>query len=381
MVANRQAFRSGSGPRRPAASKLSACAGLQDRGCPSVVAVCTTIAVLGTAGSIARAEDAAAPVERPDAQVAAPASTATQPPQQLETVIVTARRRLEKADDTPVVLTTLSADRIERLGVGSMEALGGVTPGLIVTRGHSGSGADFRLRGVGTTFSSIGMEQSVAVIVDGVYYGQHRVIDEGFDDLGRIEILKGPQALFFGKNSTSGVVSIVTEDPGTDFEVKARGGYELKARESKGLFVISGPASDSVGLRLAISGREMAGGYVRNTAPATTYTTVDAATGASTPHAVPAGGRNLPGDRSLSGRLTATYAASDDLKLTLKAMAGTHRSGSQTWNDRLWKCPPDTSTPNPSETCGDGFVVAQNPAPPDIAATRPDLNTSARRSC
>ena len=332
--------------------------------------------LIETAASIARADDAPPPPAQRDAQVVAPVAATGQPAQeQLETVVVTARRRLENAQDTPVVISTLTADRIDRLDVRSMEELGATTPGLIVTRGHSGSGADFRLRGIGTTFSSIGMEQSVAIIVDGVYYGQQRLIDEGFDDLNRIEILKGPQALFFGKNSTAGVVSIVSEDPGTAFELKARAGYEVKARESKGLLVISGPVSDTVGLRLAISGRDMAGGNVRNDAPPMTYTTVDAVTGVSTPHAVPApSDRDLPADRSLFGRFTATYAPTGDLKLTLKAMASTHRSGSQTWNDRLWRCPSGTSTLDPSERCADGFVVQQNPIPADVAATRPDLN-------
>ncbi len=272
-------------------------------------------------------------------------------------------------------MTTLTGDRIERLNLGSIEELSTATPGLIVTRGFGGSGADFRLRGIGSTFTSVGIEQSVAVIVDGAYYGQGRMIDEGFDDLKRVEILKGPQALFFGKNSTAGVISITSEDPGAKFELKARVGYEFRARERKGTLVVSGPVSDTVGLRLALSSRHMDGGYMRNEAAPGTYTTTDAATGGSTGHPVAAPGkRDLPANRSLFGRLTATYAPRNDFKLTLKATGGTHRSGSSTWNEKLWKCPSGTSASHPAEPCGDSFFVQQNPVPADIAATRPDLN-------
>lgn len=272
-------------------------------------------------------------------------------------------------------MTTLTADRIERRNLSSIEELSAATPGLIVTRGNAGSGADFRLRGIGSALTSIGIEQSVAVIVDGAYYGQGRVIDEAFDDLQRIEILKGPQALFFGKNNTAGVVSITSQDPGTESEWKARVGYEVRSRESKGLFVVSRPLSDTVGLRFALSGRSMDGGYVRNNAAPATYTTTDVATGISTPHGVPAPGeRDLPANRSLFGRLTATYTPSSDLKLTLKATSGMQRTGSYTWNAKLWKCPSGSSAIHPSEPCGDSFDMQQNPVPPDIAATRPDLN-------
>lgn len=341
--------------------------------------LCTWLAIAESIASGANAQDVPSPP--PDDQAAVPAARTPveqaqpQQPQQLEPVIVTARRRLENVQDAPVVMTTLTADRLDRYSLRSFEELQSATPGLIVTRGSSGSGADFRLRGVGTTFSSIGIEQSVAVIVDGVYYGQGRVIDEALADVSRIEILKGPQALFFGKNSTAGVISITTEDPGTEFEVKARAGYEIRSRERKGLLVVSGPVSDTVGLRFALDSRHMEDGYVRNDAPPGTYTTTDAITGVSTPHAVPAPEHShLPATRSLFGRLTATYAPTNALKLTVKAIAGTYRTGSYVSNNRLWKCPGGSPTLSPSEPCGEGFVVQQNPVPLDIAATRPDLN-------
>jgi iron complex outermembrane recepter protein len=341
--------------------------------------LCTWFAIAESIACGANAQDVPSPppVDQPAVPAAQTQTEQAQPPQpqQLEPVIVTARRRLENVQDAPVVMTTLTADRLDRYSLRSFEELQSATPGLIVTRGSSGSGADLRLRGIGTTFSSIGIEQSVAVIIDGVYYGQGRVLNEALEDVNRIEVLKGPQALFFGKNSTAGVISITTEDPGKEFELKARAGYEFRSRERTGLFVVSGPVSDTIGLRLALDSRHMDDGYVRNEAEPGIYTTTDAVTGVATPHAVPApGNRDLPAHRSLFARLTGTYAPTNDLKLTLKGTAGRLRTGSYTWNNKPWRCPSGSPPINPSEPCGDGFTVQQNPVPPDIAATRPDLN-------
>ncbi|MGM9487342.1 TonB-dependent receptor [Ideonella sp. YS5] len=309
----------------------------------------------------------AAAAEKPEA---APESTADENAG-LQRIIVTARKVREDVQNVPAAVVTLGTEEVERFDVSSLEKTAALTPGLIITRGNSGSGASISLRGIGPNFSSIGIEQSVAVVVDGVYYGQGRVIDESFFDVAQIEILKGPQALYWGKNSTAGVVSITTENPGRQRELMARLGYEFKADERMLGFVVSGPVGEGVGLRLAVNARDMQGGYVSNEAPAGTYTTVDAASGEVATHAVPAPSPGeLPRERVLAARLTATYKPEPTLELALKASADRRRSGSTSWNDRLWICPNDSN----GEPCGEGFSVRQNPVPADIAATRPYMN-------
>jgi outer membrane receptor protein involved in Fe transport len=264
-------------------------------------------------------------------------------PGQLDEILVTARNTLENVQDIPVAVTTLSAERIATYEVSSLEKLAAALPDLVLTRGNSGSGLDISLRGIGTNFSSIGIEQSVAVVVDGVYYGQGRIIDESFVDLARIEILKGPQALFFGKSSTAGVISITTASPGPQFEARARVGYELATQHPRGEVVLSGPLTDDIGLRLVISGRDKWGGYVHNEAPAGTYTTIDAVTFVPTVHDVPApSSRELPRDSTVVGRLTATYRPSGSFGITLKASADRDEQGGTSWNDRLWSARPAT---------------------------------------
>ena len=308
--------------------------------------------------------------------LSASGATAVASDEQLEEVLVTARRTVENAQDVPVAVTALSAERLANHDINTLEKLADALPDLILTRGNSGSGLDLSLRGIGPNFSSIGIEQSVAVVVDGVYYGQGRVIDEALVDLDRIEVLKGPQALFFGKNSSAGVISLSTANPGPRFEAQARIGYEFITQNPQGELVLSGPITDELGLRLVIWGQDMLGGYVHNDAPPGTYTTVDAATLASTAHFVPApANRDLPGENTAIARLTATYRPGEAVTVTVKASAERDEQGGTSWNDRLWKCPGGYSTFPGSVglRCGDGFEIVQNPVPPDIAATQIDL--------
>src|SRR5687768_16824541 len=184
----------------------------------------------------------------------------------LQDIVVTARKRTESAQDVPVAMTAISAEQIAQRDLTSLEKVAAATPNFSVGRASNGSGASLTLRGIGSSATSIGIKQSVAVVVDGVYYGQGRVINEGFFDLARLEILKGPQALFFGKNATAGVVSITTADPTPDWEFTVRGGYEFRSEQAQIEGIASGPLSDTLGIRVAVRGSKMWGGYFKNVA-------------------------------------------------------------------------------------------------------------------
>ncbi|MFD2137125.1 TonB-dependent receptor plug domain-containing protein [Novosphingobium resinovorum] len=106
-------------------------------------------------------------------------------------IVVTARRRAESLQDVPVAVTALTAEVLERYDMTSLEKISTQTPQFTIGRASNGSGAQLTLRGIGSSSTSIGIEQSVAVVVDGVYYGQGRVINEGFLDLEGVEVLKG----------------------------------------------------------------------------------------------------------------------------------------------------------------------------------------------
>ena len=206
-----------------------------------------------------------------DAAAAVPEALGTH----LDEVIVTARKKDENIQNVPVAVTAITAKVIDRYALTSVEKVAATTPELVVVRGNSGSGANISLRGVGSSFTSIGIEQSVAVDVDGIYYGQGRILNEALFDMKQVEILKGPQALFFGKNASAGVISFNTADPTQTFEGMARASYEFTANEPTIEGYVSGPITDKLSARFAVHYQDMMGGYVQNLAPAAAYTTLD----------------------------------------------------------------------------------------------------------
>lgn len=302
-------------------------------------------------------------------QLAAPeAIAAEQEVSSLEEIVVTARKRAESVQDIPVSVTAISAKQIERYDLTSIEKVAASTPQFSVGRASNGSGAQLTLRGIGSSQSSIGIEQSVAVVVDSVYYGQGRVINEGFFDLARLEILKGPQALFFGKNATAGVISITTADPTDKVEFVGRAGYEIRSQNLVGEAIGSGPLSDTLGIRVAVRASKMFGGLFENKARDQAYTSLDVATGAVGVGNAPAGARDVPGERELLGRLTLKWRPSDRLTNTLKVSGGRNENDNPAWNNVLYNCPSGSSQLDPVNACGHNFTIYQNNFPTQLTS-------------
>lgn len=129
----------------------------------------------------------------------------------LESVTVTAQRRAEDQQSVPISITTLSARQLEAGGVSALEDLTVATPGLVMTRQLRGS-TPF-LRGVGATSVTPGNESPVAQYVDGIYYMSPVGNIFSFNNVERIEVLKGPQGTLFGRNATGGLINVITSDP------------------------------------------------------------------------------------------------------------------------------------------------------------------------
>ncbi len=286
---------------------------------------------------------------------------------ELDEVIVTARKREETTLNVPVAVTAISGEQLDRLNVKGIEQLAETTPELMVVRGNSGSGATISIRGVGNNFTSNGIEQSVAVIVDGVYYSQGRVINEAFFDMERAEILKGPQALFFGKNATAGVLSLTTKGPTGKFEASGTAGYEFETDTVSFDGAVSIPVSDKLGLRVAVRGSRMDGGYTKNHAGAVPFTTFDIGTGALATHTTVDPELHNPQLEELVGRLSAVYDATDRLKFGVKLSGTKSRSNNPTWNNELFFCESGVSQVNPAERCTGNWNYRNNPMPKDVA--------------
>ncbi|MHC9084493.1 TonB-dependent receptor [Luteimonas sp. RIT-PG2_3] len=134
-------------------------------------------------------------------------------PKTLATMTVTAQKREEAAQDVPISITALDEQLIQDTGVRDIKDMQILVPGLTVTSTQNEAITTARLRGIGTVGDNVGLESSVGVVIDGVYRPRNSV---GFGDLGqieRIEVLKGPQGTVFGKNTSAGVINVITRKP------------------------------------------------------------------------------------------------------------------------------------------------------------------------
>lgn len=271
---------------------------------------------------------------------------------QLEEVVVTARKREESMQNIPVVMTAISGDEFSRRDMSNLESISTATPQFVVARGTTGNGANLSVRGIGSNITSIGIEQSVSVNVDGVYQGQGRVLNEAMFDVQQVEILKGPQALFFGKNATAGAVSITTADPWDTFESMGRVGYETTTEELRLEGMVSGPVTDTLALRLAVRASDMSGGIMENQAGALPMNVTDLGNGSQrVDYQVGAPDKNSPKTEQQAARLTALYRPVDNFSVKLKGFVNQSESNSGSWANELWRCESGTSQLSPGAEC------------------------------
>ncbi|MEM1051676.1 MAG: TonB-dependent receptor [Pseudomonadota bacterium] len=166
-------------------------------------------------------------------------------------IIVQARRQNESLQDVPVTVTAISGETLERFGVDQVADVTSRVPTLNVQVGGSGSGGQLSLRGVGSSNISAAFDSAVAFDFDGVQVSSMRLVQAGFFDTQQIDVLKGPQSLFFGKSASAGVFSIRSADPTSTWQGNIRASYEI---EEEGYTIggyISGPITDTLGVRLA----------------------------------------------------------------------------------------------------------------------------------
>lgn len=178
----------------------------------------------------------------------------------LEEVIVTSQFRAESLQSVPVSVSALSGDKMNEAGIYKIEDLQAYVPNF--TMSETGIGTNIYIRGIGSGINQ-GFEQSVGMYVDGVYYGRGQLSRAPFLDLARVEVLRGPQNILYGKNSIAGALSVITNKPGQEFEGYVSGTYEPEFGEQVIDAVVSGPLTDSIGARLAYRNRQL-DGYVEN---------------------------------------------------------------------------------------------------------------------
>jgi outer membrane receptor protein involved in Fe transport len=293
----------------------------------------------------------------------------------IEEIVVTARQRDETLQETPVTITALSGDTIERLALNNLDQLSDMVPNLLVSYGSSGGSATVTLRGIGTGSGSAGFSSAVGLLIDDVHSDRGRWIQGGIFDLEQVEVLKGPQSLYFGKNNTSGLIILRSRDPipGEDSEANFKLGYEFDAGEYLAEGGLSFSVSDTLAMRLAVRRTEQTKGWITNNAQP--QTGVDPF-GYFIPGAE--GHRDLPGLEETMGRFTTVWTPTDRFTAKFKAAVSNTDDEGPLFHDQLDGCfgpggQPQRvfGVPSPDDDCKANFKRSKTSIPAGMMVGEP----------
>jgi len=180
----------------------------------------------------------------------------------LDPIIVTAQKRPEYLYAVPISVSIVDNQKTDALAIRNLEDLSAYTSNVNISQGAV-FGRVF-IRGIGSGLNQ-GFEQSVATFTDNVYTGRDRQTRIPLLDVARVEVLKGPQGILFGKNTTAGAINIITAQPGPELETRLSTLYAPDHGEQYVEGVVSGPIAEGISARVAarVSGLD---GYLFNTA-------------------------------------------------------------------------------------------------------------------
>lgn len=177
-------------------------------------------------------------------------------------IIVTAQKRAENVQAVPLAVSVISPTQLEAAGVRQFQDLAKVAPSLTIRPAEHPVNSNVSLRGVGTFAFGIGVEPSVAVMVDEVPLAFQARAFTDLPDVERIEVLRGPQSTLYGKSASAGLINIITRNPTDTFSARINA-MGTTDSEYGANFSISGPLSSDLGY--VVSGAYSKwGGNVRN---------------------------------------------------------------------------------------------------------------------
>ncbi|MCG8400797.1 MAG: Plug domain-containing protein, partial [Firmicutes bacterium] len=168
----------------------------------------------------------------------------------LEEVVVTARKKAETLQSAPVAVSVVAGQRMEEVGITNLEQISATVPGLQLGRGVQTS--SIYIRGIGSGLNR-GFEQSAGMYLDGIYQARSRQFTQSLVDLDRVEVLRGPQSLLFGKNTIAGAIKVESASPllGGPTEGSLTLDVEPEFGTSRVTGVISGSPTRTLAARLA----------------------------------------------------------------------------------------------------------------------------------
>jgi iron complex outermembrane receptor protein len=131
----------------------------------------------------------------------------------IEDIVVTAQRRAESLQDVPLAISAVSGEALRAAGIDSAMDMRFVSPSLNFANSVNTRGEGLSVRGVGTNIFGDGVEQSVGVVVDQIPMARNGMGTMALVDIERVEVLRGPQGMLFGKNASAGLISVTTRRP------------------------------------------------------------------------------------------------------------------------------------------------------------------------
>ncbi len=178
----------------------------------------------------------------------------------IEEIIVTAQSREQSLQETPISVTAIAGTKLQDDNIQKVEDLQFSVPNFTMT--ETGISTNIFIRGIGSGINQA-FEQSVGYYVDGVHYPRAQQARMPFLDLERVEVLRGPQLILFGKNSVAGALNITTAKPTDTFEGYLTTTYEFGEEEIITEGAVNIPLTDRFRSRIAARYRDM-DGYVTN---------------------------------------------------------------------------------------------------------------------
>lgn len=183
-------------------------------------------------------------------------SNATSGNQDIQDIIVTAQRRAETVQSTPLAITASTGDDLRRRQITDVSGLSNTVPNVSIPAGHGP--VHITMRGIGLSGSGLNVEAPVAFSVDGVFISRPDATNQAFYDVERVETVLGPQGTLYGRNATGGAINVITRDPTDEWEGYGQitvGNYSTLNGEA----AISGPLANGVSIRIAYQGQRHSG--------------------------------------------------------------------------------------------------------------------------
>ena len=326
------------------------------------------------------------------AQETAKAST-----QLIEEVTVTARKREERVIDAPVAVSVMTAEDVELYNTRDLAQITQRVPGVEVTHGAGGAaGGNVTIRGVGKPpgTNDYGLDAPVSIVMDGMPFSRNHLLDTGFFDIQSVEILKGPQALYFGKNSPAGVIAIHSISPEVGGEVDGfiRTQYEFVAEDQVLEAGLSLPVGDHWAFRFALRGQDMKDGWLTNSAQPLDVSGLYPGFDFSSRGA--GDDDKFPNQSQVVYRFTSVWEPTDNFDATFK-MFRSYSKQNEAGYTILYSCidgpganpyygfgfPDILNSPDPTQTCPDSrATLERNSAlpPAEIANEHPFIDEDSR---